>query len=270
MPSILNALTGRNRLITIGSWLLAIIWLAPILYAVWAAFDVAAAAGTGSPFDNFVRAWNAAPFARYFLNTTLLVGFILLAQLVTGTLAGYAFARYRFPGRDVLFVLLLVQMMLMPEVLLVENYRIISDLGLTDTLWGISMPYIASAFCVFLLRQSFKQVPRELEDAARIEGAGFWTVLLKVYVPLVRPTYIAYSLVAVSFHWNNFLWPLIVTNSVETRPLSVGLQVFAVTDQGIDLQVISAATLITSAPLLVGFLIFQRQFIENFMRAGIK
>ena len=113
-------------------------------------------------------------------------------------------------------------------------------------------------------------VPVELDDAARVEGASPLQVLMRVYVPLAKPTYIAYGLVSVSYHWNNFLWPLLVTNSVESRPLTVGLQVFSSADQGIDWAVICAATLMTSAPLLVGFLLFQRQFVQSFMRAGIK
>jgi sn-glycerol 3-phosphate transport system permease protein len=143
-------------------------------------------------------------------------------------------------------------------------------LGLRDTIVAIGLPYFASAFGIFLLRQTFKTVPKELDDAARVEGANALQVLLKVYVPLARPVYLAYALVSVSYHWNNFLWPLIVTNSVETRPLTVGLQVFSSTDQGVDWSIITAATLMTSAPLLVGFLLFQRQFVQSFMRAGIR
>jgi sn-glycerol 3-phosphate transport system permease protein len=135
---------------------------------------------------------------------------------------------------------------------------------------AIGLPYFASAFGIFLLRQTFKTVPRELDDAARVEGASGLQVLLKVYVPLARPVYLAYALVSVSYHWNNFLWPLIVSNSVETRPLTVGLQVFSSTDQGVDWSIITAATLMTSAPLLIGFLLFQRQFVQSFMRAGIR
>ncbi len=127
---------------------------------------------------------------------------------------------------------------------------------------------MASAFGIFLLRQTFKTVPRELDEAARIEGCGPLAVLWKVYVPLARPVYLAYALVSVSYHWNNFLWPLIITNSVESRPLTVGLQVFSSGDQGIDWSIITAATLLTAAPLLVAFLLFQRQFVQSFMRAG--
>ena len=160
--------------------------------------------------------------------------------------------------------------MIMPDALIVENYRTLARLNLVDTIPAIALPYIASAFGIFLLRQTFKTVPRELDDAARVEGASALQVLMKVYVPLARPVYLAYALVSVSYHWNNFLWPLIITNSVETRPLTVGLQVFSSTDQGVDWSIITAATLMTSAPLLVGFLLFQRQFVQSFMRAGIR
>ena len=186
------------------------------------------------------------------------------------TLAAYAFARYEFPGSNVAFALVLAQLMIMPDVLIVENYKTMSTLGILDSIPAIALPYVASAFGVFLLRQTFKTVPKELDDAARIEGANALQTLLKVYVPLARPIYLAYGLVSVSYHWNNFLWPLIVTSSVEARPLTVGLQVFSSTDQGIDWSIICAATLMTSAPLLVAFLLFQRQFVQSFMRAGIR
>ena len=145
-----------------------------------------------------------------------------------------------------------------------------SDLGVLDSILAIGLPYMASAFGIFLMRQTFKTVPRELDEAARIEGAGFLQLLWKVYVPLAKPVYIAYGLVSVSYHWNNFLWPLIVTNSVSTRPVTVGLSVFASTDQGIDWSIITAATLLTTGPLLFAFWLFQRQFVQSFMRAGIK
>jgi sn-glycerol 3-phosphate transport system permease protein len=200
----------------------------------------------------------------------LLVGMILCAQLVLCTLAAYAFARFEFRGRNVMFVLVLVQLMIMPEVLLVENYRTMSQLGILDTLPAIGLPYMASAFGIFLLRQTFKTIPKELEDAARVEGANAAQILMKVYVPLAKPVYLAFALVSVSFHWNNFLWPLVVTNSVNSRPLTVGLQVFSSGDQGIDWSIITAATVMTTAPLLIAFLLFQRQFVQSFMRAGIR
>jgi sn-glycerol 3-phosphate transport system permease protein len=267
---------GRGRFLeTTAAWLLGFLWILPLLYAFWTAFhppEFSTRLALLAPLtlENFHRAWEAAPFARYFLNSFLLVTMVLAAQLVLCTLAGYAFARFEFPGKDAAFLLVLVQLMIMPDVLIVENYRTMGRLGILDSIPAIGLPYMASAFGIFLLRQTFKTVPRELDEAARVEGAGPLEVLWKVYVPLARPVYLAFGLVSVSYHWNNFLWPLIVTSSVTSRPVTVGLQVFSAGDQGIDWSVITAATLMTSAPLLVAFLLFQRQFVQSFMRAGIR
>lgn len=267
---------GLGRVLdTSAAWLLAIIWALPLIYAVWTAFHPAEFATKFSltapiTFDNFINAWNAAPFARYFVNTVLLVTITLVAQLVLCTLAAYSLARYEFKGKSLAFGLILMQLMIMPDVLVVENYRTMGFIGVLDSTLAISLPYMASAFGIFLLRQIFKTVPKELEEAATIEGANPLQVLWHVYVPLAKPTYAAYALVSISYHWNNFLWPLIVTNSVNSRPLTVGLQVFSSTEQGVDWPIITAATLMTSAPLLIAFLLFQRQFVQSFMRAGIK
>jgi len=267
---------GAARVLeTAAAWLLGVLWVLPLLYAVWTAFHPAAYSTRfelAAPWtlDNFAAAWRAAPFARYFANTMMLVTMVLVAQLVLVTLAAYAFARFEFPGCNVAFGLVLVQLMIMPDVLIVENYRTMTLLGLKDTILAIGLPYMASAFGIFLLRQTFKTVPRELDEAARVEGCSPLQTLWKVYVPLARPTYLAYALVSVSYHWNNFLWPLIVTNSVEARPVTVGLQVFSSGDQGIDWSIITAATLLSTGPLLLAFLLFQRQFVQSFMRAGIR
>ena len=264
-----------HALETLGAWALALLWVAPLVYAFWTAFhppEFSTRFTVSAPLTlaNFANAWNAAPFARYFVNTIALVTMVLAAQLVICTLAAYAFARFAFFGRDLVFLLVLVQLMIMPDVLIVENYRTMGELGILDSIPAIGLPYMASAFGIFLLRQTFKTIPKELDEAARVEGANALQVLWKVYVPLARPTYLAYALVSVSYHWNNFLWPIIVTNSVNSRPLTVGLQIFSSTDQGIDWSIITAATLMTSAPLLLGFLLFQRQFVQSFMRAGIR
>jgi len=269
------AFNEPNLLDTLAAWLLGLLWMLPLVYAVWTAFHPAEFStrfelGAPLTLDNFRRAWEAAPFARYFFNTTVLTGMILLAQLLISTLAAFAFARYRFRGRNLVFALVLMQLVVMPDLLVVGNYKTMAQLGLVDSLLAIGLPYFASAFAIFLLRQTFMSIPKELDDAARIEGASAVQILWRVYVPLARPVYIAFALVSVSFHWNNFLWPLIVTNSVNARPLTVGLQVFSAVDQGIDWSIITAATLMSSAPLLIAFLLFQRQFVQSFMRAGIK
>jgi sn-glycerol 3-phosphate transport system permease protein len=275
-------MSGMNRhkgfsfhLESAAAWALAVLWMLPLIYAFWSAFhppEYATRFELLAPLslENFKVAWNQAPFARYFLNTFILVTTILAAQFVLCTLAAYAFARFEFPGKSIAFVFVLLQLMIMPEVLIVENYVTMSKLGLVDTITGIGLPYMASAFGIFLLRQTFKTIPKELEDAARVEGCSRLQILWKVYVPLARPTYVAYGLVSVSYHWNNFLWPLIITNSVETRPLTVGLAIFGAPESGVDWSIITAGTLLAVAPLLVAFLLFQRQFVQSFMHAGIK
>ena len=267
---------GVSRVLdTTAAWMLAILWALPLFYAVWTAFHPAEFSTRFSltaplTLENFANAWKAAPFARYFVNTIMLVTLTTGMQLVLCTLAAYAFARYDFKGKGIAFALILMQLMIMPDVLVVENYSTMSKIGVLDSTLAISLPYMASAFGIFLLRQTFKSVPKELEEAAAVEGANTLQVLWHVYVPLAKPTYAAYALVSISTHWNNFLWPLIVTNSVNSRPLTVGLQIFSATEQGVDWTIITAATLMTSGPLLVAFLLFQRQFVQSFMRAGIK
>ncbi len=267
---------GFSRVLdTTAAWMLAILWALPLFYAIWTAFHPAEFSTRFSltaplTLENFANAWKAAPFARYFVNTIMLVTLTTGMQLVLCTLAAYAFARYDFKGKGIAFALILMQLMIMPDVLVVENYTTMSKIGVLDSTLAISLPYMVSAFGIFLLRQTFKSVPKELEEAAAVEGANTLQVLWHVYVPLAKPTYAAYALVSISTHWNNFLWPLIVTNSVNSRPLTVGLQIFSSTEQGVDWTIITAATLMTSGPLLVAFLLFQRQFVQSFMRAGIK
>jgi sn-glycerol 3-phosphate transport system permease protein len=260
---------------TIAAWALAILWISPLLYAFWAAFhgsEYAIHFDLFAPLtlDNFREALSQAPFIRYGINTFILVTMLLLSQLFVCTLAAYAFARFNFAGSHIAFALVLVQLMIAPEILIVENYSTLAKLGFIDTITGIGLPYMASAFGIFLLRQAFKSTPKELEEAARLEGCGLFGILWRVYVPLARPTYLAYGLVSISHHWNNFLWPLVVSNSVETRPLTVGLGIFGAPESGVDWSIVSAATLLSVAPLLIAFLLFQRQFIQSFMHSGIK
>jgi len=250
-------------------------WILPLLIAIWVAFHPVSQQARFSLFapltlNNFITAWHSAPFAQYFINTALQVMLIVTVQVVLATLAAYALVRFRLKGQGVIFALILLQLMISPDVLILNNYKTIGALGLRDTLAGIAMPYFASAFAIFLLRQTFKGVPRVLEEAAIIEGASRMRILWRIYVPLALPVYTAFILVSVSFHWNDFLWPLVITDSVTVRPLNVGLQLFSAPEQGVQWALISAATLMTSCPLLLMFLVLQRQFVQSFMRSGIR
>ncbi|HAK98783.1 MAG TPA: ABC transporter permease [Rhodobiaceae bacterium] len=269
-------MTGNLKNVNvIGAWLLGFLWLWPLLYAIWAAihpieyqvrFDIFAPL----TLFNFKNAWAQAPFAQYMLNTLIYVTLTTSSQFVVCALAAFAFARFEFPLKNVLFGLVLIQLLIHPEVVLIENYKTIRFLGLMDTIPAISLPYIASAFGIFVLRQTFKTVPKALDDAALIDGANTLQILRHVYIPLSLPTFVAYGLVSISYHWNNYLWPLIVTNSDDSRVLNVGLAVFSMEEAGVEWATISAATLMVTAPLIIAFLIFQRQFIESFSTTGIK
>lgn len=273
LPAQLSLLT--RGLSTTMAWGLGLLWIFPLIYAFWAAFHPNAYVTHFSltaplTLENFVTAWHQAPFLRYMINTVAIALLILGFQLVICTLAGYALARMAFWGRGLVFGLILMQLMVVPEILIVENYQTVASLHAVDTYMGVGLPYFASAFGIFLLRQTFKTIPQELEDAARVEGCSLLQIILKVYVPLARPTYLAFALVSISYHWNNFLWPLVVTNTASSRPLTVGMAIFGAPESGVDWSVICAGTLISVAPLLIAFLIFQRQFVQSFVRAGLK
>ena len=221
--------------------------------------------------ENYERALVISPWSMHYINSIIFVGGVLLVQLVTVTGAAYAFARMRFAGRNLLLMIILLQLMIPSGVLLVQNFRMINILGLFDTRIALMIPYWGSAFGVLLLRQTFREVPIELEEAARIDGANLFQVIRHVYVTNAIPAYLAFALVSVSSHWNEFLWPFIITRSQEIRPLTVGLnKLIKTTDQGAFYGQLMAGTLIVIAPLVILFLLFQRQFVESFARSGIR
>ena len=221
--------------------------------------------------SNFVEAWNGAPFGQFYVNTVLVVGSLTVIQLVTTTLAAYAFARLRFPGSNVLFILFLTQLIITPSATILPNYLTVKSLDLLNTRTAIILPYVASAFGTFLLRQAFMTIPRELEDAARIDGCGSLGFLRHIALPLVVPSLLTFVIMSVTFHWNEFFWPLIVTDSDRVRTLTIGLAMYAQqTETGAEWTLLMAATLIVMAPLLVLFVLFQRQFVQSFMQAGLK
>ncbi len=221
-------------------------------------------------FNNFLGVLDAMPFWLYYWNT-IAVSFGLLAiQLVTITLAAYAFARMDFRGRDILFILLLVQLMIAPQSTVIQNYITVTRLGLLDTKLAIMAPYLASAYGTFLLRQTFKGIPRELEEAAALDGCGTFRFLLHVGIPLALPGYLAFGLVSITYHWNEFFWPLVVTETTKARTLTLGLGIFAQTAEGsADWTMLMAMTLMVVAVPLIVFLVFQRRFINSFMQSGL-
>ncbi len=228
-------------------------------------------AGCTLTSDNYVGAFVVAPWPVHYANSVIFVLGTLAVQVVTVTMAGYAFARMKFFGRDALLFLILLQLMIPTGVLLVQNFATIRALGWFDKQVALMAPYWGSAFGTLLLRQAFREIPFELEEAARIDGANWLQIMRRVYIPLSIPTYIAFALVSISAHWNEFLWPFIVTRSDAVRPLTIALnKLLKTTEVGALYGQLMAGTILVIAPLVILFMLFQRRFIESFASSGIK
>lgn len=221
-------------------------------------------------FSNYVDAWNqVGSFPRYFANTLFMSLATVAGVLITSTLAAYAFARMEFPGRDTLFVVLLATMMVPFEVTLVPNFIVIRNLQWSDHYEALIIPWIASAFSVFLLRQFFRSIPQELHDAAVMDGCTDLRFLVSIVVPLSRPALITSGLFTFLSSWNSLMWPLLVTNRPEMRPIQVALATF-IGDAGTQIQLLLAAVTISVIPVIIVYLILQRWFIEGIATVGIR
>lgn len=222
-------------LVLIALSAVVLVWSTPLLWMAIATFrpqnfgglDMAALWPDFVPtLANVAEALDSADFPLLYLNTAVVCLGTLAVQLATVTLAGYAFARLRFPGKELVFYGFLLQLMLVPPILIVPNLITITRLGLYDSLLGVMAPYFASAFGVFLMRQTFRTIPRDFEEAAIVDGATWWQLVWRVLVPLARPGMIAFGIVSVVSHWNEFLWPLMVISSPDNQTLTIGLASF--------------------------------------------
>jgi multiple sugar transport system permease protein len=221
-------------------------------------------------FQNYVDAFKAEPFARYFYNSGLVAICVTVGQLISCSLAAFAFARMEFWGKGFMFGLVLSTTMISTQVTLVPSYLIIQKLDWIDTYQGLIIPFIANAFGIFMLRQAFKTIPDELEDAAKLDGCGRLRFLWKVCIPLVKPTLAAQALFAFMGNWNAYLWPLIVTNRQEMRTLQIGLRYFVSQEGGTEWGVYMAATMMVITPLIVLYFTIQKSFIEGIATTGLK
>ena len=221
-------------------------------------------------WSNFVEIMDQAPFWLYMGNTIIVCLGILLIQLVLVIPAAYAFARLDFPGKDIMFILFVIQIMLPLESIIIPNYLITKKLGLLNTRTGLILPFVASGFGTFMLRQTFKQIPQSLEDAAMMDGAGHLRFIWHVIIPLSRPTIVTFSMISIATHWNDYFWPLIITNTDNVRTLTIGLGMFVQQESGSDWSLLMAATLFVCAPIIVFFLVTQKTFIKSFLTSGIK
>lgn len=221
-------------------------------------------------WENFGQAWRGAPFGRFFVNSIIVSAAIVLIQLVTASLGAFALARYRFLGRRAVFTAVVGALIIPIQVTFIANFMTMKQLGWLDTYAALIAPYTTSAFGIFLLRQAFLAIPQQLEDAARLDRCSGLAFLWQILLPLARPTVLAFSLVALVAHWNEYFWPLIATNSDRARTLPIGLGMFIGQEMTTDWNLLMAASLFASAPMLVIFFVLQRYFISSFLRSGIR
>jgi multiple sugar transport system permease protein len=220
-------------------------------------------------WHNYIEAWTAAPFGRYFVNTTFVAVMVVIGMLFTSVLAAYAFARMEFWGKNVIFALFLATMMIPFETTLIPNYIIVTRIGWYNNYLALIVPWIASVVNIFLLRQFFASIPQELYDAASLDGCGHLRTLWSVMLPLARAPLAATVIFSFLGSWNSLLWPLMVTSKESLRPIQLGLSVFVNTDSNEPQQLMAAATF-TIAPIIVLYFLAQRQFIEGIASSGLK
>lgn len=227
-------------------------------------------------WSNYAQAWAAAPFGRYFINSGIVALAVTFLDLVTSSLAAFAFGRMQFPLRNGFFTLYLASMMIphqmtiIPAFLLLKNFGEISPaLGL-DSYFALIAPFAASAFGVFMLRQSFMQIPNELEDAAVLDGCGRLGFLVRMVLPLSRPALATLALFAFQANWNSYLWPLIVTNSDQMRTVQIGLRYFVGQEGSSQWGLLMAAAVFVSLPVVILYLFVQRQFTQGIASTGLK
>ena len=285
-----SAVTGRHETVATPTRRLEAVWphivfamlvalafltLIPIIWMVLTAFKSAPEVSANPPTwwprewfpENFVDAWTAAPFGRYLANTLFIAGSVTVLEVITSALAAYAFARLRFRGRDLLFLLYLGTLMVPRQVTLIPQFILMRELGWIDTYQGLIIPQIFSAFGTFLLRQYFLTIPWELEDPARIDGASRFECFRRIILPLSGPALATLAVFVFLFQWNNLLWPLVMSNTDRTRPIAVGLRQFQ-GQYATDWNLLMAAAAMATLPVVALYLVAQRWFVRGIAMTG--
>ena len=280
LSSIMHSLNSRKyRTSLVMTIILIPIGLAIIIPYLWMFTTSLKARGTtGLPpylfpniflIENYIKAWQAAPFGRYYLNTIIVAIGIIASRVVFASMAAYAFAYLRFRGRDVLFLLFLGTMMIPFQATIIPSYLIIRDLAWFNTYQALIVPRMVDAFSIFLLRQAFIAIPKDYLDAARLDGCSHWQTLWRIVVPINNSSLVTMGLFAFLFAWNDFLWPLLVTNNEAMRTIQIGLQVFSGRYQTEWTYMMAGTVSATILPLIL-FLIAQKSFISGLSRSGLK
>ncbi len=251
----------------------------PIFIAIFASFklptDITNYPPTLLPeawtVENYVTAWTSTPFGRFFINSIVQTGIIVGANILFSILAAYAFSFLHFPGRNVIFYLVVGSLMIPFQLTFIPNFVLITDWGWANTFQGLTAPFLASAFGVFMLRQFFMSVPKDLHDSARIDGASNWRFLWQILVPISKGSISAFGIFSFLGAWSQYLWPLIITSEENWRTIQIGLRFFLFDqERGADWGAIMAAAVIALVPTLLIFLLAQRQLVKGIAMTGLK
>ncbi len=272
----------RRHLRTAGQYLLLTVVAAIVLFPIYSAVMVATKPfrelgdlgmlvpdGISLDLGAFPTAFSDANLDRYLINSLIVAVLITVGQVATSILAGYAFAYLRFPGKTLLFVAFIATLMIPAEVTIVANLETVQKLGWIDSYQALVVPFLAFAIGTFLLRQAFLGIPADMRDAATMDGYGHWGYLTRVAVPLARPNIAALSVFSFLLAWNQYLWPLLVTNSDDYRTVQIGLKQLTGVE-GPNLNVIMAGTILAALPILLMLILFERQLIRGLTSGSVK
>lgn len=273
----MNTSVKKKFFIHIGLVLGSIVMIGPFFWMILTSLKTVGEAAQVPPvifpssiqWENYIEVFNSFPFAKFYWNTFITTVAKTVGQLFLCSLAAYAFARIKFPGRNFFFVLYLSVLMIPPQAFLIPQYQIISNLGILNTLTALILPGLFSAFGTFLLRQFFMTMPDELEEAAKLDGCNHFQIYWKIMLPLAKPGLIALAIFTIIWSWNDFLWPLIVNSSPDKMPLSAGLASLQ-GQYSTNYPVLMAGTFLASWPLILIFMFFQRSFVEGIALSGRK
>ena len=221
-------------------------------------------------WDNYAKAWQSGPFLRYAVNNVIQTVGILVLQLGFGCLAAYGFSKVRFPGRDIMFLVVIACLIVPPQVRFVPLYMLFSKLGLLNTYASLILPYAVSALGTFLIREAFMQISDDILDAARVDGAGLFTLIFRIMVPIARPAIVGFSLFSIVYHWNDFFWPLVMTTNDAVRTLPIGVAMLREEGTGARWHIIMAGSMFVVAPVLTVFVVAQRHIIRAFTFTSLK
>jgi len=221
-------------------------------------------------WSNYVEMWNKAPFGRYFMNSAIVAICVTIGQLTSCVLAAFAFARMEFKGKNVMFMIFLSTTMISSQVTLVPTYLVMRTLNWIDSYQALIVPFLANAFGVFMLRQSFRTIPKELEEAAKLDGCSRFRFLWQILIPLSKPILASQALFAFMGNWNSYQWPLIITNQDSMRTLQIGLRYFVSGEGSTQWGIYMAAALVVTLPVIIIYFLVQKTFVESMASTGLK